>query len=251
MYCFTALSSVKGFLGSSAEGMLMYWKLLKPFVFEHYSFIILQWGWRALQVSMSSTARRLCKRWTTSVAGWRGGKKQAAWNRIKMHKAQIISWDKHSLHISLPWTLYDFIPGNCAQRNEAVELQATAQAPFDDLKLPHQETTWTAWEFYRVGKLLWRNCERPNGGATKVGRECRLDPIHQVEPCIAAAPRFVHALLASFWSGRCEPSRRQRRASNSAKKMSHTARICKEEWDPYRTSTSSHKLHHRPIQTSW
>lgn len=34
----------------------------------------------------------------------------------------------------------DFIPGNCAQRNEAVELQATAQAPFDDLKLPHQET---------------------------------------------------------------------------------------------------------------
>ena len=34
----------------------------------------------------------------------------------------------------------DFIPGNCAQRNEAVELQGTAQAPFDDLKLPHQET---------------------------------------------------------------------------------------------------------------
>lgn len=33
MYCFTALSSVKGFLGSLAEGMLMYWKLLKPFVF--------------------------------------------------------------------------------------------------------------------------------------------------------------------------------------------------------------------------
>ena len=42
MYCFTALSSVKGFLGSSAEGMLMYWKIIETLCILHYSSIILQ-----------------------------------------------------------------------------------------------------------------------------------------------------------------------------------------------------------------